>query len=327
MTPKDVLARLDLNLLISLAALLEERSVTRAAERLRLSQPALSASLAKLRRHFNDQLLARHGNIYELTPLAARLLEPVSLALESVRRVFESESDFDPRSSTREFQIYGSDYGFATVGQAVSRLAAHEAPGVKFRFALHSPRIVEEAHDLLRTSDGLLIPHGHVTALGSDDLWSDSWVIIADEQHPELGEELTLSDLASNPWALTYQSKAAFTSAGQQLQSLGIEFDVHVVVQSFLAMPFYILGTRRLALIQASLVTTIMRIPGLRVFKPPFEAVPVANALWWHPLHENDPGHQWMRALFRRAGEELQQAKGNLVTPEPSAGSGAQGAH
>lgn len=305
----DSLGRLDLNLLVSLAALLEERSVSRAAERLRLSQPALSASLSKLRRHFDDQLLSRHGNLYELTPLAVRLLEPVEMALSSVRRVFDSESDFDPSVSTREFQIYGSDYGFATVGQVASQLAAAEAPGVKFRFILHSTRIVEEAHDLLRTFDGLLIPHGHISGLGNDDLWNDSWVILADAQHPDLGENLSLADLASNPWVLAYQSKSAFTSADQQLKSLGIEFDVDVVVQSFLAIPFYVTRTRRLALVQASLLASIIKIPGLRVYRPPFEVVPVANALWWHQLHESDPGHQWMRSLFRRAGKEMQQGK------------------
>ncbi|MDN8907652.1 LysR family transcriptional regulator, partial [Staphylococcus aureus] len=72
MADHPLLSRLDLNLLVALDALLTERSVTRAAERLHLSQPALSASLARLRNHFNDPILARRGNAYELTPLALR---------------------------------------------------------------------------------------------------------------------------------------------------------------------------------------------------------------------------------------------------------------
>ena len=132
------LSRLDLNLLVSLDALLTERSVTRAAERLRLSQPALSASLARLRNHFNDPILARQGNTYELTPLASRLAEHTGSALDAARRVFESQAEWDPSVSTREFAVYGSDYAFATIGRRVSVLAARRAPGVRFRFLLRN---------------------------------------------------------------------------------------------------------------------------------------------------------------------------------------------
>ena len=90
------LGSLDLNLLVSLDALLQQRSVTRAAEQLGLSQPALSASLARLRRHFDDPLLARVGNDYRLTPLAVQLKERTRVALNSAERVFAAQAEFDP---------------------------------------------------------------------------------------------------------------------------------------------------------------------------------------------------------------------------------------
>jgi DNA-binding transcriptional LysR family regulator len=99
------LGNLDLNLLVSLDALLEQRSVTRAAEQMGLSQPALSASLARLRRHFGDELLSRVGNTYRLTPLAVQLRPRVRLALDGVERVFSAQPDFDPAESTREFSV------------------------------------------------------------------------------------------------------------------------------------------------------------------------------------------------------------------------------
>src|SRR3954469_8662053 len=148
-TDQPLLSRLDLNLLVALDALLTERSVTRAAERLHLSQPALSASLASLRTHFNDPILARRGNTYELTPFALRLAEHTTTALEAARRVFESQATWTPAESTREFSLYGSDYGFTTVGRVVSELAAERAPGVRFRFMLHNPMVVEDAANRL----------------------------------------------------------------------------------------------------------------------------------------------------------------------------------
>lgn len=303
------MSRLDLNLLVALDALLMERNVTRAADSLGLSQPALSASLARLRKHFGDPLLIRRGNSSELTPMAVRLAAQVPSAIDSVRRVFESQAEWSPETSTREFRIFGSDYGFATIGQSVSQLALKTAPGVKFRFELHTPTIVEDANRL-RASDGIMIPHGHVEDLNHIELWTDHWVILASEDHPTIGETLRLEDLEENPWVFTYQSRSAFTSANKQLEGMGIEPVVGTVVESFLALPFFIRGTNRLGIVQAGLASESRYFEGVRVLEPPFEAVPVVNALWWHPSHRDDPEHRWMRSLFRQAGQELAKTVG-----------------
>jgi len=296
-----VLSRLDLNLLVSLDALLTERSVTRAAERLHLSQPALSASLARLRNHFNDPLLARRGNSYELTPLALRLADHTTTALEAARRVFESQAAWAPAESVREFSIYGSDYGFTTIGRVASELAAERAPGVRFRFLLHNPTIVEDAANRLRSVDGMVIPHGHLADLPYADLWRDDWVALVSASNDAVGDALTMEDFAAMRWVMTYQTRSAFTSAERQLQQLGVEPHVDVVVESFLAMPHFVEGTQRVGLIQAALAP-IARTAGTRVVALPFAATPIVNALWWHPLHTHDPEHIWMRNLFEEAG-------------------------
>ncbi|WP_442574112.1 LysR family transcriptional regulator [Microbacterium sp. F51-2R] len=313
MTDQPLLSRLDLNLLVALDALLTERSVTRAAERLHLSQPALSASLARLRTHFNDPILARRGNTYELTPLALRLTEHTTTALDAARRVFESQAIWTPHDSTREFSIYGSDYGFATIGKAVSRLAAQEAPGVRFRFMLHNPSIVDDALNRLRAADGMVIPHGHLTELPYMDLWRDGWVVVASESNDQVGDVLTMETLGLLSWVFTFQTRTAFTSAARQLQQLGIEPRVEAVVESFLALPHFIAGTDRLGLIQAGLSDYASSVPGIRVLQPPFDATPVVNALWWHPVHGRDPEHTWMRGLFEQAAAQVSEGPGALV--------------
>lgn len=307
MATPPLISRLDLNLIVSLDALLTERNVTRAAESLRLSQPALSASLAKLRRHFNDPLLVRNGNSSELTPLAHRLSAHVPAALDSFRRVFESQAEWAPETSEREFRIYGSDYAFATVGHSASRIAHQSAPGVKFRFELHTPAIVNDSAQL-RASDGILIPHGHVDGLRHTDLWTDTWVVLADASHPTIRGSVTLDDLRENPWVFTYQSPSAFTSANKQLEAMGVEPKVDTVVASFLALPHFIRGTTRLGMAQAGLAHDAEHLSGLQVLRPPFDTAPVANSLWWHAIHENDPEHEWMRGIFATVGRELAQA-------------------
>jgi LysR family nod box-dependent transcriptional activator len=299
---QPLLSRLDLNLLVALDALLTERSVTRAAERLHLSQPALSASLARLRTHFNDPILARRGNSYELTPLAIRLTEHTTLALEAARRVFESQATWSPLESTREFSVYGSDYGFATIGTEVSRLATQRAPGVRFRFMLHNPAIVDEVSTRLRAVDGMLIPHGYLTDLPFADLWRDGWVIVASDTNDAVGDHVSMEVLGQLPWVFTYQSRTAFTSAARQLQQLGIEPRVEVVVESFLSLPHFIRGTNRLGLLQAGLAPlAAQQVPGIRILPVPFDVTPIVNALWWHPVHNRDPEHAWMRSIFTEA--------------------------
>ncbi|MFG6402446.1 LysR family transcriptional regulator [Microbacterium sp. P04] len=301
MVAEAPLSRLDLNLLIALDALLSERSVTKAALRLQLSQPALSASLARLRTHFNDPILARRGNEYDLTPLAVRLLDHTATALEMARRVFDSQTDWVPHTSTREFSVFGSDYGFATAGRAVSKLAASRAPSVKFRFLLHSPQIIENVDDRLRSTDALLIPHGFVTDLPHLNLTKDHWVVMVATDNDTIDDEVTMDHIIRSPWVFTYQSRTAFTSASRQLQELGVEPHVEAVVESFLSLAPFVAGTRRLAMIQAGLADLVVGMGGVRIMAPPFEATPITNALWWHPVHTHDPEHVWMREQFAEA--------------------------
>lgn len=302
MSEPALLSRLDLNLLVSLDALLTERSVTRAAESLRLSQPALSASLARLRTHFNDPILARRGNTYELTPFALRLADHTTTALEAARRVFESRAAGSFATSTREFSVYGSDYGFATVGPVVSRLASERSPGVRFRFMLHTPAVVEDAGSRLRSADAMIIPHGFLADLSFTDLWQDDWVAVVAADNPHVGPRLEMHDLSTLPFVLTYASRSAFTSVSRQIQQLGIEPRVDVVVESFLSLPHFIQGTSRVGLIQSALAPMARQFSGIRIVELPFSATPLLNALWWHPVHERDPEHAWMRSLFAEAG-------------------------
>lgn len=302
MADYTLLSRLDLNLLVALDALLTERSVTRAAERLHLSQPALSASLARLRTHFDDQILARRGNSYELTPFALRIAEHTATALESARRVFESQATWSPSQSSREFSVYGSDYAFATIGTVVARLASERTEGVRFRFLLHNQTVVEDAPNRLRSTDAMILPHGFITEMPYVDLWHDDWHAVVDRSNVGVGDELTMTDLASLPFVLTYASRSAFTSAARQIQQLGIEPKVEVVVESFLSVPYFVLGSDRVGLIQGALVPLARSIGGLRIVRLPFAATPLTNALWWHPVHSSDPEHAWMRALFAEAG-------------------------
>jgi DNA-binding transcriptional LysR family regulator len=299
------LASLDLNLLVSLDALLQQRSVTRAAALLGLSQPALSASLGRLRRHFGDELLTRSGNEYRLTPLAARLREQAHLALAGVERVFGAEDEFDPASCTREFSLLASDYMVTVLGGAVLRLLAAEAPHSRLRFSPNTPERVDRAAQVLLGVDLLVLPHGFVTDVAHQDLYRDEWVCVVSAGNDEVGAELTLDQLARLPWVLSFHGPTASTPAGRQLRMLGVEPRVQVVTESFLTVPGLVAGSDRIALLQRRLVDRLPLTGDIRVLRPPFDAAPLVEAMWWHPMYDDDPGHRYLRDVITRATAEV----------------------
>ena len=312
------IASLDLNLLVALDALLSEASVTRAAARLRLSQPALSASLAKLRRHFGDELLRRVGNSYALTPLAVQLKHRTGFALDAVDRVFASQPAFDPAQGDREFRLLGSDYAMAVIGQAVSHLFAQRAPRLRLRITPHSNAVVDNAAEMLRTVDGMLLPHGFLSGLPYTDLYEDSYVCLVATDNAEVGDRITMDDLARLPWVLTYHGPTAYTPAARQLQLLGVEPQAQVVVESFLALPYHLAGTNRVALAQARLVPRLVASGDVRALPCPFDAVPLRQAMWWHPINERDPAHVWLRELLMEACSTLPVKPPSASLPAPN---------
>ncbi|MEO8907193.1 MAG: LysR family transcriptional regulator, partial [Microbacteriaceae bacterium] len=216
------LRNVDFNLLLPLRALLEERSVSRAAERMHMSQPALSAALSRLRRHFGDELLERRGNSYELTPLAIQLLERSYSATLSMERIFSAQSEFDPTTSTREFSIFSSDYGMAVLGGALADVLDEVAPGVRIRFNSMSSAVVANAPDSLRDHDGLFMPHGYLS-IPHQDMFLDRWVCVVSVDNDEVAAELRLEQLSQLPWVFTYSGQSEYTPASKQMQMLGIE--------------------------------------------------------------------------------------------------------
>ena len=295
------LASLDLNLLVSLDALLQQASVTRAAAQMGLSQPALSASLARLRRHFDDELLTRVGNEYRLTPMALQLKELARVALSGVERVFTAQPSFDPASSTREFSLLVSDYVVVVLGDTVAEILTAEAPNARLRLSPHSPAMVDRAEQTLLGGGLLLLPHGFVFDLSHLDLYRDEWVCVVAADNPVVETGLTVEHLETLPWVATYHGQTASTPAARQMRMLGIEPRVQVVTEHFLTVPALIAGTDRIAVLQRRLVDLMPLNAGIAALPCPFEAGPLVEAAWWHPVYDNDPEHRYLRDVVARA--------------------------
>jgi DNA-binding transcriptional LysR family regulator len=230
--------------------------------------------------------------------LAAQLVEPVSAAVIGVRRVFNASPGFDPPNADREFVLIASDYALAVVGERLTTEIARVAPTVRLRFRMQSHAVVDEAPESLRPVDGMIIPHGFLAGMPSAELYADEWVLIVSADNDEIGDRPTLEQLSALRWVITHNDRTAFTGAVRQLNMIGVEPRIDVVVESFLPVPFLVAGTRRVALLQRRLATKLADAAGIRIVRCPWDVVPVKEALWWHPTHRTDPGHVWFRELM-----------------------------
>lgn len=299
------LESLDLNLLLALHALLEERNVTRAGRRLGLTQPAMSSSLARLRRHFGDELLIRVGNAYELTPLASGLIDSTALAVNVVDRVFSARPTFDPAESDREFTIVTSDYVVSVLGGELTRTLRERAPGVRLRFLqINVPR-VDDVDTTLRSFDGVIMPHGFISSHPSVDIYTDRWVVVADPDNPALAGGITMRHLRELPWVTTFRGPTAIASAVRELTMLGVEPRAEVVVENFHSLLLLVPGTERIALVQERLARKMEVLGGFAIHPCPYEAMPLLEAFWYHGVHQTDPAHRWLRETLVEIGARI----------------------
>ncbi|MGA6159743.1 LysR family transcriptional regulator [Stenotrophomonas sp. NPDC087984] len=302
------LANLDLNLLVTLRALFRERNVTRAARHLGVTQPAVSASLSRLRRHFGDELLVRVQGVYVLTPLATQLSGQVETVCAAAERLFATGSAFEPGASQRAFTLLMADYPATVLGPGLSRLFAEEAPQASLHLQLVRETLGRDADGLIRLVDGVVSPplgHFRNPGVASRPLFRDRWVCLVAEGHPlaEAGS-FSVADLARQPWVVPYHRDNGYLSAApasRQLSALGIRPHIAVRVESYRAVPDFVAGTRRVALVPDRLVAALPRTEGLLRLDCPVSLDPLEEHLWWDASHDEDPAHCWLRDLVMRA--------------------------
>ncbi|MEU3270054.1 LysR family transcriptional regulator [Saccharomonospora sp. NPDC006951] len=291
---------LDLNLMVLLDALLAEKSVTKAARRIGLSQPTMSTALGRLRRHFSDDLLVRSGNQYELTPLAEHLRPLLSSALAGAERVFTSVPDFDPATAEREFTVLASDYGMATVGSSLHRIVAQRAPKVRLRLRSCPPGTIDRVDEHLRTVDALVLRKDVVQGLPSQDLLVDEWVAVVDADRHLVGGSATVAELSALPWVVT--------GSADEMPALGPRAadavpSVAATVESFLAVPLLVRGTDRAGLVPRGIADRLTGSGEVRIVELRGEPTRFVESAVWHPVHERDAGHQWLRHCMSSVAE------------------------
>jgi LysR family nod box-dependent transcriptional activator len=312
------LASVDLNLLIPLYALLTERSVTRAARRVGLSQPAMSALLSRLRRLFQDDLLTRVGREYYLTPLGQQLVAPMEGVLKDVADLLRLRPQFNPHRDAYTFSIVASDYATIVLLQPLLKVIAHEYPSMRLvvhRLAVDSfEKLDRQEIDLViapyEVSLFLNLPRLDPGRFSCQVLFIDEWVCAVWAGNQDVGEGLTLEQF-KNMKQLVFGLDELFPMglADVALESMGVRRSIQCSVNSFLLLPLLLTGTDMVALVQrrlARLLLDRLREPDVLLLEPPFDAPRISEAMFWHPSKTEHPAHRWLREAMVAVGLELE---------------------
>lgn len=295
------LNRFDLNLLIALDALLRERNVTRAAERVCISQPAMSGALQRLREYFEDPLLVRIGRDMELTPRAQSLVKPVREILLLTQSTLESRPTFEPQTAGRAFTLVMSDYCLRVfMSQALRHICA-VAPCLQINVesigGTTMARLESGEVDLCLIPDHARLwgPADTAGLFRRERLFSDRWACVVDREHPTVRDELTLEQYLELPHAFARFGGATVTIEQLALNRLARDVRVAATAPGFVSAALMVPGTTLVATVQERLAKMLETTTPIRLLKPPIDLPVVHESMVWHERSEADPGHQWLR--------------------------------
>ncbi|GAB2521601.1 LysR family transcriptional regulator [Nocardia heshunensis] len=297
-TQSSDLRGLDLNLLVALDALLTEHSVTGAAERLQLSEPAVSRALGRIRRSIGDPILVRAGRVMVPTPHALAITPEVRDLVERVQQLFSSARTADLRTVTRDLTVLAHYAMAAVFGPALVERAAAEAPGITLRFLneghTDTPMLRDGQADLEMGIIGDRAPEIHVAPV-----FDDRMIGAARTGHPLLRDKkIHLEDYVAARHLAASRRGRLTGPIDEALARRGLRREVTASVAGITGSLFFLRNSDLLGNIPACARPLAHQL-GLATFDLPIETPPLPYAMAWHPRNDADPAHSWLRDALR----------------------------
>jgi DNA-binding transcriptional LysR family regulator len=290
----------DLRHLRAFEVLLRERNLTRAATVLGVAQPALSKTLAKLRRYFADPLFVRAGHRMEPTAKALELAGAVHALLDDATMLRARHRPFDPTTSTRTFSFSVVDSGLVRLLPDLLGYLESHAPGVKLRVTPIDLEGLEAALEAGHLDFAMGSFPSRSKRIRRQVLWSVSYVSVARRGHPRLGAKPSLQAFAAERHVLV---STAGTGHAHQLVERALERAIpqdNIVcrVPTFMAAAFVVSRTDNVATLPAGIAAELADALELDVFATPTRLPRIDVAQHWHERFHREPGNQWIRGVF-----------------------------
>jgi LysR family nod box-dependent transcriptional activator len=296
--------RLDLNLLVALDHLLELRSVSEAADKMFMSQSAMSNALTRIRTYFDDPLLIQVGRRMELTPRAEALRPAIRDILVRVDATIDVQPEFRADQSTRTFNVLLSDYTMHVLMPEVLALVEEAQGTVKFNLLPQTavPYSLLERGELdFLISPEQFISRDHPSSL----LYEDEYVVVADRDGPHGSASIDLETYQVASHIVMVPPGNAMSVESTLIEMAGISRNVDVTTYSFSSIPLLIAGTSRIATVHKRLARLIARQVPIVHYPLPFAAAPLRQMLQWHAYRELDQGILWLRSIFEAASRRM----------------------
>ena len=289
------LAKLDLNLLVALDALLSERSVTRAALTVGVSQSAMSHTLSRLRTTFADELLTRAPDGMRPTPRALALLAPMRAALAQIQDLTSAPATFDPATADVTFSLGIPDSTeVLLMPQLVARLQS-VAPGVKLLLHTTNRQRILEDLDSGRVDLGIGVFEEGQTHHKRRILNKESYLCVFNAELVGVTPPISLEDYVRLPHLLTSLVESAHGVVDEALAKLGLTRTIALTSPRFNAMPFVVRQAPVVATMHSRLARFFGESMGLAVSPAPIELPDVSISMIWHSSNDSAPGHRWLR--------------------------------
>jgi len=292
------LRSIDLNLLAVFDAIYTERSLTRAARKLPLSQPAMSNALRRLRESLNDPLFTRTSQGMVPTPRARELAEPVRQALDLIQNGLRQEAEFNFGSSHRKFTIAAEDYGEAVIMPRLMDWISHVAPNIRLEIrpepgSTLGPHLKDGVVDIALDYFGVKGSEFEVTPVIDETL-----VTMSRRDHPVVADSLSLEQFASVPHlALTPRTRTT-PVVDRALAAVGLKRRIAAQAPHFLSMPLIVQNTNLLCTLPKRMAHVYADVFRLKILKTPVDLPAFPIYLMWHRSMSRDPGHQWLRTAI-----------------------------
>lgn len=298
--------KLDLNLLVALDAMLQTRSITKAARQLHISQSAMSNSLARLRDYFEDELLVQVGRNMELTKRAETLRDAVRDLLLQVETTISAQPQFDPSQSDRQFRIATSDYSAVVLIPHLLALAHQAKATVRFELL---PQVGDSARALERgEADLLIIPKAYCSPEHPREVLFEETFKCLVWSASKLAQQGLDLDAYINAGHVIMQPAGAGKPALSSLfmAESDVTRRVEVSTYSFLAEPALVVGTERVATVHSRLAKWAhsQHLP-VKEFPPPLDIPVMEQAIQWHKYRTSDPGILWLLEMVRAAASRM----------------------
>ncbi|MEZ5828738.1 MAG: LysR family transcriptional regulator [Hyphomicrobiales bacterium] len=289
------LSRLDLNLLVAFDALLTERSVTRAANRVGLGQSAMSHNLARLRMLFGDELLTRGADGMRPTPRALALADPVRVTLAQIQSAVLQREAFEPATADRVFRIGLADSIEVAVIPGLMERLQEQAPGVSLRLRSTSRLSVLEELDSGSLDLGIgVFDHGQ-THHKRRQLYTDSFLCLFNPEQLDLKPPISLQDYLRWPHVLTSLADDAHGAVDEALAKHKLRRSIVMTTPGFLAVPFVVRRSQVITTMPSRLARYFSETFGLATSPVPIDLPSFTISLLWHASFDHDPGHIWLR--------------------------------